>query len=137
MRTPYLTIPVMVFGLALLATPISASSTYRVYPISLSGSAPYYSPSPAEVPAGRPILWINGTASPHTITHDGCLGNDPCAFDSGALKANAVFSLYNLTPGIYPYHCRLHPIMRGTLVVLLPGEGQTLENHSGNHFGTE
>jgi plastocyanin len=135
MRKPHLYIPVILFGLILCSSPISASFTDHMYPISLSGFAPYYLPSLAKVPAGRPILWINATASPHTITHDDCIGNAPCAFDSGGLKGSAVFSLYSLRPGIYPYHCRLHPIMRGTLIVMEPGDSPAPENHSSTHYG--
>ena len=95
-----------------------ALSSPIVYFISLDNFAPYYSPAQATVTVGQPIQWINETASQHTITHDGCIGSDPCAFDSGTLSPDASFSIYHLQPGLYPYHCRLHPIMRGTLVIL-------------------
>ena len=100
--------------------PVPAFTTHQVFSISLSGFAPYYSPVHATAVVGQPIQWINSTPSAHTITHDGCNGTDTCAFDSGPLKSDARFSIYTLKPGIYPYFCRLHPIMRGTIVVREP-----------------
>ena len=111
-------IVLFVFILSLL--PIPASSTHQVFSISLSGVAPYYSPVRATAIVGQPIQWINSTGSPHTITHESCVGQKPCSFDSGPLRSDARFSIYTLKPGIYPYFCRLHPIMRGTLIVLEP-----------------
>lgn len=106
--------------------PVPASSTPQVLSISLSGVAPYYSPSDATGVAGQPIQWINSTASPHTITDLNCLGNRTCAFDSGTLRADATFSIYTLAPGVYHYFCRLHPIMRGTLTVVPLKKGTAL-----------
>lgn len=102
----------------IIATPVAPMSS--VYRIELNGFAPYYSPVTGTTYAHQPVEWVNETASPHTITHDGCLTDTPCAFDSGPLAANARFGMYNLKPGIYPYHCRLHPIMKGTLIILNP-----------------
>jgi len=33
---------------------------------------------------------------------------------------DGTFSIPSLPPGEYPYHCELHPVMRGTLVVVDP-----------------
>lgn len=117
-----------VFILSLL--PIPASAIHQVFSISLSGVAPYYSPAHATAIEGQPIQWVNSTGSLHTITHDSCVGNNPCAFDSGPLRADARFSIYILNPGVYPYFCRLHPIMRGTLIVLEPMQGTSSGNFS-------
>ena len=116
----YLTLSLVLLSTALI--PFSAVSKSSVYSITLSGFPPYYSPVSATVTVGQSIRWINDTASLHTITHDGCIRQGPCAFDSGPLSSNAVFSLYDLKPGVYPYRCRLHPIMRGTLRILYSKE---------------
>ncbi len=89
--------------------------------ISLASSAPYYEPNIAMVPAGVPLQWRNETASPHSIRHDGCLTGDLCAFQSPALAPSDHFMIAPPAPGRYPYHCELHPIMRGLLIVLGPG----------------
>jgi plastocyanin len=94
------------------------------FQIIIESGSPYYIPASAKVPTGAPIRWDNPTASPHTITHDGCLTEEgPCAFDSGAINPNQSYTLPGLPPGKYPYHCRLHPIMRGVLTVTDPSPG--------------
>ena len=89
--------------------------------IAFESAAPYYQPQVAIVSAGAPIRWSNATASPHSIRHDGCLTGDVCAFRSIAVYPDENFMIAPLPPGQYPYHCELHPIMRGTLVVVDAG----------------
>ena len=98
-----------------LATPPS-------FQIIIESAAPYFLPASAKVGPGSPIRWDNPTPSYHTVTHDGCLTEELCAFDSGSLPPNESYAIPGLPPGRYPYHCRLHPIMRGTLTVTDPVE---------------
>ena len=88
--------------------------------IILEGLAPYYVPPIAVVPVGSVVTWTNPTPSPHSIRHDGCLTLGRCAFDSGAVLPDGTFSIPLLPPGHYPYHCELHPVMRGMVVVVDP-----------------
>lgn len=85
--------------------------------ITLEASAPYYQPPQATATAGTPIRWLNSTASHHSVRHDGCLTEGNCAFESIALSPDSSFVIAPLPPGRYDYHCELHPIMRGTLIV--------------------
>lgn len=85
--------------------------------ILIDGLSPYYSPYMASVVTGSPVLWTNPTPSPHTVTHDACRDLGPCMFDSGAILPGGSYQLPVLPPGRYPYHCTLHPIMRGILEV--------------------
>ena len=78
---------------------------------------PYYSPTLVQVMPGTAITWENPTSNLHSIIHDGCRGNERCAFDSGPIGPHQTFTVQNLPPGYYPYHCSYHPIMRGVLVV--------------------
>lgn len=87
------------------------------YQISIEGWSPYFLPKTAQVEMGRPIVWRNPTATVHTITHDGCGGGVHCAFDSGAIPPDGRFELPSLPAGVYTYHCTLHPVMRGVLLV--------------------
>jgi len=106
---------VVVFGSLLCSSLVVATpSSLR---IQIEGLSPYYSPKAAQVSVGTIIWWENPTATYHTITHDGCKNGGYCAFDSGAIAPKGKFSLYSLAPGQYPYHCTLHPIMRGIVVV--------------------
>ena len=103
-------------GVVLLSTalPADGSGTFH---ITMEQPAPYYSPLVATVPAGSRIQWKNETATAHTVTHDGCLAGQVCAFDSGSVAPGNSFSMSFLPPGTYSYYCRLHPIMRGTIMV--------------------
>jgi len=87
--------------------------------IVFEATAPYYEPALAVVSAGIPVRWSNSTASPHSIRHDGCLTDDgPCVFQSIAVPPDNSFVIAPLPPGRYSYHCELHPVMRGTLIVI-------------------
>jgi plastocyanin len=92
------------------------------FEIIIDSGSPYYFPASAKVPAGEPIRWDNPTGSPHTITEDGCVQDGPCAFDSGVVPPNGSYAISGLSPGRYPYQCRLHPIMRGVLVITEPAD---------------
>lgn len=99
------------------------SSTQAFAPpftIIMEGEAPYFFPAKAMVPAGVSIQWHNPTATYHTATHDGCVTEGPCLFDTGSLPPNGTYSVSSLPPGHYPYHCQVHPIMRGILIVTEP-----------------
>jgi len=87
------------------------------FQITIENGAPYFLPVSATISTGTPIRWDNPTPTEHTITHDNCVSGDPCAFDSGMMQPNEQYTLPGLPPGRYAYHCRIHPIMRGTLTV--------------------
>ena len=88
--------------------------------ILIESGSPYYLPASAKVPVGASIRWDNPTGSPHTITHDGCVNEGPCIFDSGSVSPGGSYTIPSLPPGNYPYQCRLHPIMRAVLTVIDP-----------------
>ena len=92
--------------------------------IKMESWAPYYRPFEAEIPLQTTIRWTNPTASTHTVRHDGCAKKGPCLFDSGAVHPNGSYTIKGLAPGRYLYHCELHPIMRGELVV----RGQSIDS---------
>jgi plastocyanin len=118
----------VIFGAILsVATVCGLASQAAMLPfqIVIESASPYFEPASATVGAGSPILWENPTPSPHTVTHDTCVQDGPCAFDSGTVAPDQKFSLSGLPAGRYPYHCRLHPIMRGTLVVTATPSQQT------------
>lgn len=85
--------------------------------ILFEATAPYYLPPRAVVAADSPVRWINATASHHSVRHDGCLTGEACLFQSIAVPPDSSLMIAPLPPGQYPYHCELHPIMRGTLIV--------------------
>lgn len=86
--------------------------------IVIEDGSPYFVPVTATITSGSPIRWENPTPTHHTVTHNACVDNSaPCAFDSGTVAPGETYTLAGLPPGRYPYHCRIHPIMRGVLTV--------------------
>lgn len=104
-------------GLGLIVGVMTAAASIARYPIVMESWSPYYQPVSAQVTDGTPIVWKNRTASHHTVTHDGCVDGGECLFDSRAVEPDGTFIISGLPPGRYSYHCRLHPIMRGELIV--------------------
>lgn len=117
-----LVIALFLSSAVMLLTVIAATAVVPPNPIEIAfeSTAPYYQPQVAVVSAGTPVQWINKTASPHSVRHDGCLTDDSCAFQSIAVPPDSSFLLAPLPAGRYSYHCELHPLMRGTLIVVDP-----------------
>jgi plastocyanin len=57
------------------------------------------------------VTWTNNDDEPHTIL------SDTGAFRSSALDTNETFSYKFDKPGVYAYHCSIHPRMVATIVV--------------------
>jgi plastocyanin len=70
--------------------------------------------------SGIPVRWRNDTLAAHRIRHDGCIADRACAFQSVTVPPHDSFMIAPLAAGRYPYHCALHPLMRGLLIVLSP-----------------
>jgi len=62
------------------------------------------------------VVWTNNDASIHTVTSTSVpTGATP--FDSGYLDTGDSFAYTFTAPGMYLYHCQLHPWMIGTVTV--------------------
>jgi plastocyanin len=86
--------------------------------IMMEDGSPYYVPIAPTIVSNTPIQWDNPTPTHHTVTHSSCVEDEgSCLFDSGAVPPGSSFSVPGLPTGRYVYHCRIHPIMRGRLVV--------------------
>lgn len=72
----------------------------------------HYEPAEITVPAGTTVVWLNKGKEDHTVTAD------DGSFDSGLKKTGGKFSRAFGQPGKYPYYCRPHPWMKGTVQVL-------------------
>ena len=68
-------------------------------------------PERLEVAAGDRITWTNRDIVPHTVTAKAQ------AVESGELAQGKSWTYVAPRKGEVPYICRLHPVMRGTLVV--------------------
>jgi plastocyanin len=74
-----------------------------------------YSPNSASVSGSSTVTWNNIDSTPHTATAD------DGSFDTGIINAGSSGSVLINTStetGIIPYHCSVHPEMRGTLQII-------------------
>jgi plastocyanin len=70
-----------------------------------------FSPANTTVKVGMTVVWTNADRVDHTVTANAG------RFGSPAISANGTFAFTFITPGAYPYHCSIHPSMRGFVVV--------------------
>ncbi|MYC28232.1 MAG: hypothetical protein F4X63_09620 [Nitrospira sp. SB0662_bin_26] len=114
------------FGWLMLLLPASLSQAGSS-PIILLDREPFYAPATMTILPGQSIRWHNQSMQPHTVTHDGCGRGRNCAFASKHLHPGERFSVRGLPPGIYSYHCEIHPFMRGRIQVkrMVPTPGTT------------
>lgn len=68
-------------------------------------------PERLEVAAGDRVTWVNRDLVPHSVT------SKEAGVESGDLKENARWTWRARTKGEMNYICRLHPVMKGTIVV--------------------
>lgn len=93
----------------------------------VAGGAVPGTTGPVALRQGTDLLFLNleiVVLDPHSITSTGCFSaTEPCWFDSSsprpqALGEYAVVETHDLPPGTYPFVCVVHPVMRGTVVVV-------------------
>ena len=88
-----------------------------------------YSPNPASVSGDSTITWNNIDDSPHTATADD--GSFDTGIINGGSSGSALISTSTGTRTI-PYHCNVHPEMRGTLQVIalstIPSSNSTFQD---------
>lgn len=75
-----------------------------------------FQPSEITVAAGTTVTWTNEDPAAHTVT-SGTRDNPTDLFDSGNVGSGQSFSFTFDTPGTYNYFCRIHPGMKGTVIV--------------------
>jgi plastocyanin len=93
--------------LAVTAGPAAAG----VAPESVSIDFASFAPQQLDVLPGETVVWTNMSERTHTVTAD------DGSFDSGNLAGSGTYSLRFATPGMYMYHCQIHPGMTGEIDV--------------------
>ncbi|HEY1289573.1 MAG TPA: cupredoxin family copper-binding protein [Burkholderiales bacterium] len=68
-------------------------------------------PERLEVAKGDTIVWTNMDILPHSVTAE------QAKIESGVLQTGKSFKLVARKPGEIDYICRLHPVMKGVVVV--------------------
>jgi len=69
-----------------------------------------FSPNPVTVSSGGTVTWTNNDSTAHTVTFD---SGPNCNNVAAGASVSAKFS----APGTYPYHCTIHPSMKGSVTV--------------------
>ena len=69
-----------------------------------------FSPASTTITHGQKVCWQNSSAVTHTVTDNGG------AFDTNLPVGNIFVRVYP-TAGTFPYHCKIHAGMTGTVVV--------------------
>jgi hypothetical protein len=67
--------------------------------------------SPATVRNGATVTWTNGDSLVHNVAADNG------SFNSGPLAPARNFNFTFTANGTFPYHCNIHPAMRGSITV--------------------
>ena len=70
-----------------------------------------FNPPERKIIARSEVNFINFDKSAHQIVAD------DGSFDTGIIASGKSKKIPFLQPGIYPYHCSIHPEMKGTIVV--------------------
>lgn len=70
-----------------------------------------YQPDPITIALGTTVVWTNRDEVQHTV-----VSNDKL-FLSPELEANQHFEFTFKKAGTFPYHCSLHPEMKGEVIV--------------------
>ncbi|MCA9499355.1 MAG: cupredoxin domain-containing protein [Nitrospira sp.] len=113
--------PLLCF-VTLLVSPISTQPILLAPSpqIAIQAEPPFFSPNHLTIRLDTALTWKNHTQEAHSIVADDCRSRSQCSFDSGVIRPDHQFVLPRLDPGHYPYHCGLHPFMRGLLTIYTP-----------------
>lgn len=79
-----------------------------------------FTPSVVEIAPGTTVRWVNQDTVDHTVISS----NNATRFESEIIPPGGVFTHRFDEPGSFPYHCRLHPHMTGTVNVNAQDEEQ-------------
>jgi plastocyanin len=87
---------------------IACNATGTGTAVAIAGNA--FGPASVTVALGGFATWTNSDSVSHTVTFD----SGP---NCGTLGNGATQTAQFTVAGTYPYHCQIHPSMKGTVVV--------------------
>ena len=92
-----------------LAFPAAALAAGKTHTVRIEGMK--FVPERLEVAAGDTVVWTNKDVVPHTVTAS------QAHVESGEIAPNKSWHFVAKRKGEMPYICRLHPVMKASLVV--------------------
>ncbi len=111
-----LTMRKIMLSVLLLAVLVVAGTNAQAQTIDVSIAGFAFNADSITIPTGATVRWTNDDGAPHTSTSDSPL------WDSGTLTTGQQFSHTFAAPGVYTYHCTIHPAMTAVVVVVDPIE---------------
>lgn len=94
------------------AQPTAAEAAAPADNATVSMSQMQFNAATVTIKTGGTVTWTNNDSMPHTVTANNG------SFGSEQLGAGGTFARTFDKPGTYRYYCTLHPMMRGTVVVV-------------------
>jgi plastocyanin len=88
----------------------SIDTTARVMAIVQMQDAQTFTPATVTIKTGESVTWQNMSGMTHTTT------SDQPGWSQTVLNGQSFTRTFSIT-GTFPYHCNIHPAMRGTVVV--------------------
>jgi plastocyanin len=105
---PYLlAFMILVAAVLTLRSPARAGET----PVAAKIANFAFAPPTLTIHPGGVVTWTNTDDDPHTVVADAG------GFKSHAMDTGDTFTQAFAKPGVYSYHCSLHPYMVGKIVV--------------------
>jgi plastocyanin len=72
----------------------------------------FFVPASIQVPVGTKVTWSNKDYVAHTAT-----SADGSTFDTKTILPGTSLTLTLQHKGVFPYYCKIHPWMMGTILV--------------------
>ena len=95
----------------LFAPQFSQAASKDPAPVRVTIKDDSFHPATLTIPAGTAVTFTNTDDDPHTVSAVSTL------FDSHGLAQDDTFRYVFRKPGRYEYYCKLHPFMRGVIIV--------------------
>jgi plastocyanin len=135
LRTFRIGILVLVAGLLVAASPLSAESRAHVRMVTVP-SEDRFTPYALTISTGDTVQWVNHDSDDHTVVSDNAFTTAGHKDTNHLLPANGgTFSLRFTHPGTFVYYCRFHAHLDSFHQPVAPGPEGGIQDSNGN-FGT-
>jgi len=96
-----------------LITPVTTAAQTAASPIFVTVIIQNYTfiPASVTVPLGSTVTWKNLDAAAHQVS------SDTHAFLGNPMSQGTIYPFTFMSRGTFPYHCAIHPYMKGTITV--------------------